>query len=248
MSGPSGPSLEFVELTQVGATGMTATFEYPSGIEAGQALTQRFQFTARDIIRNKNAWSGIYLTRNDDLISSGPLGATGPAGPTGLTGPISTNSPFLYQTPVVRFIDPLTPSLDDARPIDVSGLTGPSGPPPSQPRYLGAHIYNMLAAVLGLGPQSPIHAPANLSILCRYAFNIAGGIPASIPVCFVPTRLLPPLAVPAFSAELASMVDLWRVQNQPSGPDGRLLFDVTVFTPLVGATRSGRIAEADRRV
>jgi len=28
----------------------------------------------RDVIQNENGWAGVFLTRNEDLISSGPLG------------------------------------------------------------------------------------------------------------------------------------------------------------------------------
>ncbi len=237
VKGPAvtGPESGYKPMPFIGASGMTATFEYPAGYTIDSRITQRFVFPARDVIRNPNSWSGVYLTRNEELIASGPLGTTGPSGPTG-PRPISTSEAFLYQTPMVRFIDPATPFLDDRRMIDVSGLTGPEGQ-----KTLQDYIRAMLAAVLELGPQSPVWAQSYLSILCLYGFGIGGGsadtqLVATTPIRLVPTQILDPASLTAFSAQLALSIEDWYKTSGPDGPTGTFVFDLSVYSPPAGAT------------
>jgi LysM repeat protein len=239
LSGPTsstGPDAGFVELTFAGASGMVATYDYTGIVPSTQQLTQRFVFPKRNVIQNQNAWGGIYLTRNDDLIASGPLGWSDIAGATGPIAPVPTNQAFLYETPLVRFVDPTTPLLVDQNTIDVAGLTGQS----ASPRSLTAQIEAMLDAVLEWGAGSPVQADSYLSILCSYSFPLSGGgsqqeIVATVPVRLVPTRYLSSGGKSTFAAQLSASIQMWEGWPTRSA-NGFLVFDLKTFTVPVGTS------------
>lgn len=237
----TGPDAGFLPVTLLGATGMTASYRYPAGFPVNTSITQRFLMQERDVIQNQNASGGVYLTRNDDLISSGPLGTTASLGPTGSPGAVATNEAFLYQTPLVSFIDRLTPFINDPTKIDVSRLSGPSGPA-APPRTLAQHIENMLDAVLELGPLSPVQADSQISILCSYGFPIsdAGGpgeLVVVTPIRLVPAQMLTPDTKTAFAYQLSESILGWPGWPGPGGP-GELIFDFSAYTTAgpVGAS------------
>jgi hypothetical protein len=241
LTGPTagtGPDAGFLPLTRFGPTmGMTATFSYPPDFPADAPLTQRFLFEARDVIQNQNGSGGIYLTRNDNLISSGPLGALGPSAPTGPERPIATSGAFLYQTPLVSFVNPLIPLLTDSTPINVANLSGPSGPA-RPPRTLPQHIENMLDAILEFGPQSVMQADSQISILCSYAFSIGGpdsDIVATTPIRLVPAQLLTSDTKTEFANQLSNSIVSWPGWPGYGGP-GELIFALSVFSTASGNT------------
>jgi LysM repeat protein len=229
----TGPDAGWLQLTP-GPTGdTTASFNYPAGFPVNAPITQRFLLEGRDVIQNQNASGGIYLTRNDDLIASGPLGTTGPSSPTGPQGAVATNDAFLYETPLVSFINRLTPFISDPTKIDVSALSGPSGPA-APPRTLAQHIENMLDAVLELGPLSPVQADSQISILCSYGFPISGAggpgeLVAVTPIRLVPAQTLTPDMKTYFAYQLSESILAWPGWPGPSGP-GELIFDLSAFT------------------
>lgn len=239
-TGGTGADAGFIPLTRFGATaGMTATFNYPPDFPADAPTTQRFLFEDRNVIQNQNGSGGIYLTRNDNLIASGPLGAVSPSGPTMPEKPIAINEAFLYQTPLVSFINPFTPYLSDSTPIDVSNLHGPSGPV-QPPRTLAQYIENILDAILELGLSSPIKADSEISILCSYAFSIGGPggeIVATTPIRLVPAQLLTASSVTDFSKQLSNSILNWPGWPGYGGP-GELIFDLSVFTTASGDSTS----------
>ena len=218
-----GPDAGWLPLTRFGPTaGTSASFSYPSGFPVNAPITQRFLLEERDVIQNQNASGGIYLTRNDDLIASGPLGTTGPSGPTGPQGAVATNEAFLYETPLVSFINYLTPFISDQTKIDVSALSGPSGPT-APPRTLAQHIENMLDAVLELGPQSPVQADSEISILCSYGFPISGAggdgeLVAVTPIRLVPAQALTPETKTEFAYQLSESILGWPGWPAPAAP------------------------------
>jgi hypothetical protein len=210
---------------------LTGTYIYPPDIPADTRLVQRFVFKERDVIQNKNAWGGAYLTRNDDLISSGPLGVTG------TTGPVETSPDFIYQTPLVKFIDRLTPFINNDRPIDIAALPGPSGPLPAEPRTLNAHLNNMVEAVLDLGPAYAIKADSYMEMVCRYGYRLgesdgpigAEGLVATTPIRLVPTFVISGENKNSFVDELSKSITRWRNNEGPSGENGFLIFEFNVF-------------------
>jgi hypothetical protein len=226
-TGP-GPDSGFVELAKAGA----GYYLYPPGLSADQRTTLRLLYRERDIIRNKSVWSGVYVARNESLIANGPLG------PRGMTGAVATRPEFIYRTPMVRFVDALTPFVANSSVIDVNGLTGPV--PPAAKRPLSGHLTNLIDAVLELQPWSPVFAESVLQLLVSYSFALAGDGPdslvATVPIRLVPMRSITPASRDALVAELSADVKQWRQTNQPSGAAAYLGFDASVFieTPLPG--------------
>jgi LysM repeat protein len=222
-TGGSGPDGGFVQLD-----GKEGFYTYPPGITAGRPITQRLLFRERDVIRNKNAWSGVYVARNENLIANGPLG------PRGMTGPVATRPEFIYRTPIVRFVDPLTPFVVNRNPIDVSGLTGPWGP--AGRRALSVHLTNMIDAILELWPWSQTKAESLLQLLVNYAFAAAGGasgqdvLLASTPIRLAPTRSIDAVTRDALVAELAANLERWYRTGGPTGAAGYLSFEASTFT------------------
>jgi hypothetical protein len=191
-------------------------------------------FKHRDIIRSKRAWGGSYLVRNENLIASGPLG------PTGFTGPIATNSKFKYQTPLVRFIDPLVPSLVNQQPIDISSPTGATA--------LSAHLSKMFGDILG--PES-LSSSNFVGVLFEYGYPLAQSgaaqtdeteeLIATTPIGFAPfTEIINGNTAPLV-AQLNSSLQQWKNNGGPTGNVGDLIFQVSVFaaqaaTGPMGAT------------
>jgi len=238
VASPSGPTegrnAGFEQLDWISSTGDVAFYRYPKGVPAGARLTQRYTFEQRDVIQNMNAWGGVFLTRNDDLVASGPVGWNG--GATGPVFPIATNPAFLYETPLVRFVDPSTPQLTDNTVIDVAGLTGPY----KSPRPLSVQIEAMLDAVLEWGPASPVQATSWLSILCNYGYRVsqssgAEEIVATVPVRLVPTRQLEGAQKAGFAEALAQSILEWPGWST-TRPDSFVEFDMKVFTVPPGAS------------
>jgi hypothetical protein len=234
-AGGSGPDAGFVKLD-----GQDGFYTYPSGITAGLPITQRLLFRERDVIRNKNAWSGVYVARNENLIANGPLG------PLGMTGPVATRSEFIYRTPIVRFVDPLTPFVVNRNPLDVSGLTGPSGPASGR-RRLSAHLTNMVDAILELAPWSQTKAESLMQLRVNYAFAAAGSgalghdmLLASTPIRLAPTRPVDAFTRDNLVNELAANLGDWYRTRGPTGAAGYLSFEAGVFT---GDAASGMTAQ-----
>jgi hypothetical protein len=233
-TGGSMPDPGFVRLD-----GKDGFYTYPPGITAGLPITQRLLFRERDVIRNKNAWSGVYVARNENLIANGPLG------PRGMTGPVATRTEFIYRTPIVRFVDPLTPFVVNRNPIDVGGLTGPAGPGGLRP--LSAHLTNMIDAILELAPWSQVRAESLMQLLVNYAFAAAGGghgqdmLLASTPIRLAPTRPIDEFTRDALIAELTANLGGWYRTNRPAGAAGYLSFEASIFTQGTAPGMTGSV-------
>jgi hypothetical protein len=95
----------------------------------------------------------------------------------------------------------------------------------------------MLDAVLELGPDSPVQADSEISILCSYAFMVGGegGIVATTPIRLVPAQLMTASAKTAFAHELSKSILSWPGWPGYGGP-GEIIFDLNVFTTAGGNT------------
>ena len=239
-----------LSLERFGPTG--ASYLYPPNVPAGAPLTQRLQFDGRDIIQDENGQAGVYLTRNEDLISSGPLGLTG--GP-GLTGPIPTNSSFVYRTPMVRFIQKLTPLITNQTLIWVEGATGGGR------RKLEAYLGDLVDALLDLGKGQQTTGEYTVMLSCSYAFPLGAAGPHGMPATeeeAAPELLAtsPLLLKPAevvglgskvrFVNEIAQAIRAWVRDRSIPIEIGRLVFQITVFFRVKANRRRLRFAERRR--
>ncbi|HEY0382125.1 MAG TPA: LysM domain-containing protein [Candidatus Elarobacter sp.] len=221
LAGPSGPVDPLTgPLPPVGAT--AAVYRYPPGYLADERLTQRYAFGGRDVARNERASGGAFVTRNAELISSGPIGAAGS------TGPYGTNPKFIYQTPLVEFIDPLVPSLTCTTPIDLA-------PPGTAPQPLWAFIAQMLDAITSNAVADGLSAHW-IELLCSYQFSTSGtddGIFATIPLGLRPTPasgMTPPYD--AYARELAAAIYAALPPGVLTTGGKRLSFAARLFTNI----------------
>jgi LysM repeat protein len=222
-TGGTGPDAGYLMLTP--SSSDPGLYIYPPDIAEHEQLTYRFLFPNRDVIDDTDGWGGLYVNRNARLVANGPLGATGS------TGPISTNPAFVYQTPLVKFIDPMTPLLDDPATIDISTLGGPTG----SPAPLSVHLTRMLNAVLGDPPAGPSF-DNDVLIVCNYGFVLAGTgdneLLATTPIRLLPTTSVGPSSEAAVVADLALSLTQWKEMNGVANGVGRIVFEVTVFSEV----------------
>lgn len=216
----------FVSMTGSPGFGATGHYQYPPDTPADAPLVHRFRFDGRDILANRDGWAGARLTRNEDLITSGPLGTTGP----GWAPPpsISVSPQFVYSTPMVRFVEPLRPFVDRPDPIDVAGLTGTSAPLPIE-----QHLENMLTAVAGPTGMAGLW----LSGLYSYGFPVApGGPTATMPVLMMPAQPFAAAGISALAGELGQSLRAWQAGAAIAGSSGALVVDLTLSAPPPGAS------------
>ncbi|MEA5464475.1 hypothetical protein [Leptothoe sp. PORK10 BA2] len=168
----------------------------------------------RDILAQQNAWSGIWLTRNRQLVSAAP-----------------TNPAFVFQTPQVRFSNWVTPLLVNRRPWNIAALS-------ADPRQtVSAHLQQLFKTVL------PDAAPQayGLRLDCRYAFAVATVADEQL-FSTVPVLLTPRIAIAKsttisdqFVTALSDEIERWRRDNHPvEAPQyqGRYQFTLNLFSGL----------------
>ncbi len=244
--GLTGPQGGWPDIWLEGAAGETAlpiekfgptaaAYLYPPNVPAHAPLTHRVEFDERDVIQNENGWAGVYLTRNENLVSSGPLGPTGIGG---MTGPIATNQSFVYRTPIVRFIDKLTPLITNQTPISIESISTGKKLPLEQ--YLG----NLFDALLDLGPGQRTTGDYTIKLSCNYAFPLGvpgprglaesdggeGELLASSPLLLRPSVRVDRENKTEFVTAIAKAIHDWVRNGNVPIDIGRLVFQITVFS------------------
>jgi hypothetical protein len=195
-------------------------YKYVPPIPANVPVTHRFRFGNLDVIARKNAYGGMSITRNDNLIASGPIGVTGS------TGPMPTNERFIYTTDEVRFVDGLTPIIDNRAVIAVS-LSG----------SLKEKLVTLLTQVLALQPGSKIE-PSLITLEVSFAFPAGEALRASTPIRLVPQSRVGTTTVQGYASELAKSILQWLAAQKNPSRSNTLVLDLTVLsaTPLRGPT------------
>jgi hypothetical protein len=85
------------------------TWYYPDGssgyqpVPAFGSVVQEFDFSDLDIVLTQNGWGGVYVTRNENLVSYAP-----------------TNPAFVYQTPLARFSNIMVPLIENTSCIPIT--------------------------------------------------------------------------------------------------------------------------------
>ena len=168
----------------------------------------------RDIIAHQSAWSGIWLARNRQLM----------ADPT-----VRTNPAFVFQTPQVRFSNPVTPLLVNSRPWNIAELH-----PDGRYQALERHLDRLFATVL------PARAalPYGLRLDCRYSFAVAA-VAGETLFSAVPVLLTPRLEIKidekvsgAMVGAIATEIERWRRANAPVEDEGRYQFALQLFSGI----------------
>jgi hypothetical protein len=165
----------------------------------------------RDIIAQQNAWSGIWLSRNRQLVSYTP-----------------TNPVFVFQTPQVRFSNWVTPLLVNDRPWNIADLSDM----PQQ--TILTHLQQLFKTVLpDAAPQ-----PYGLRLDCRYSFAMATVGDEQL-FSAVPVLLTPRVAIAQSQTitsklveDLATEIERWRQDNRPVENLGRYQFTLNLFSGI----------------
>ncbi|MDV3349775.1 hypothetical protein QGP82_13805 [Leptothoe sp. LEGE 181152] len=165
----------------------------------------------RDILAQQNAWSGIWLTRNRQLV------------PYAQTNPV-----FVFQTPQVRFSNWVTPLLVNNRPWNIADLSDT----PEQPVL--THLQRLFETVL---PDSAPQ-PYGLRLDCRYSFAMATVGDEQL-LSAVPVLLTPRVAIARNTTitsqlvtDLATEIERWRQDNRPVEDQGRYQFTLNLFSGI----------------
>ena len=194
----------------------------------GRRIPERIlTLPALDILARQDAWASAQLFRNDRTLDPNRR---------------ATNADFIYETPKVRFANPLYPTLEVSESIDISAI-GANGKEPIR-RSLAAHLAALFSALF----EKTLVPDCTLQIECRYDYAVNPALSAvSLPVFFRPPRPFdiardaivpddgcpsdPDVPVPAVCT-LAAAVHDWASAHRPNLADGVLRFDITIFSHL----------------
>lgn len=176
----------------------------------------------RDIIRDQSAWSAVWLARNRKLVEG-----------------VATNPAFIYETPRVRFSNPVTPLLVNDVDWDIASLSAVGAGTP-QPGTLEEHLDRLFATLL---PATADRA-FDLRLDCRYAFALRGSLLTSIPVLLGPRLSLGEGAdiqadLKPFRDNLAESIRRWKQASRPEENGGMYLFSLSILSSLQAAASSG---------
>ena len=179
-----------------------ATTAADGNLKYGKAktiTTRRVVLPGIDVLAYQNAWSSIFVQRNKLLF------------PVEDVGTVSTNDAFLFQTPVVRFADPIVPRLTYAA-FSLDGVT-PVG------EGLQGQLNGFYEELFSGGDGS---TSVDVSMSGAYSYQLIPGN-VQLPRVSLPVTLMPPTetpvsssAPPAFTAPFAATVDAWQAATQPT--------------------------------
>lgn len=196
--------------------------------ETGRNLSSRqLLFRDFDILKIENAWAGAAVKRNENL----------------LPGQI-TNSDFVFQSPVVRFVNVLTPLLDPDGDINIAGFT--SEPTAPLAKFLSNFLIAFFEAAQTIGNEN---RTIRLAAAYGYGLQDSGeGDEAFVQVpdlnITIPILLTTPTSISIlkqnlspesqFISDVSDTITAWFLRNGPSGLDdsGRLWFDLSVYSSL----------------
>lgn len=191
--------------------------------ETGRNLSARqLVFNDFDILKVENAWAGAAVKRNENLLP----GET-------------TNPAFVFQSPVVRFVNVLTPLLDPDEEVDIADFTIQK--PAKLAQYLSDFMIAFFEAAQTAGNEN---RTVRLGAAYGYGLQSAGQAEALDLEVTIPILLTTPTPISILKEKLgpdspfikavSDTVNDWFKLNKPSGvPDsGRLWFDLSVYSSL----------------
>lgn len=207
-------------------------FRYEWAGQVNEERTRTLYWRNLDVLHTENAWGGIRLSRNLNLSR---IGST--------TRPV--NPRFIYETQQVRFVNKVTPLIDNKRPIDITGGS-------DEKKGLNQHLSSLLRDLFGpaLGQTNP--HPRLIKMGVRYAYDVRGQggdavgpaqnpddlgfyeFQAFLPVTQVlPFNLLPTVTdLDEFAGDLANRMTSWLNAVNPSRARAFYEFDLAIFAAL----------------
>lgn len=205
----------------------STTSTYLSYKDRNMVNTRQFDFTPLNILDWQNAWAGIFITRNKDLVK----GADGKF--------LTTNSNFIYQTPLVKFYSQLNPLLTCDEGIDIAAINNNGRP---QMLNLAVHLSHLFTALL----SSNTNESQLIKTECVYQYNLNGT--AAYNQITLPVVLCPPAPVDpkkdlnignnppycptsekGFVCTLTNALLQWHAQQNPNPNNAQLVFSIVVY-------------------
>jgi len=184
-------------------------------------ISQRIvAFDYHDILAMENAWAGISVIRNQDLTNQ------------------LTNPDFVYQTPLVRFVNILTPLLDTDVMIDIAEFTLQNPPPENKtPKTLYEHLSTLFKVFFkDIGNESN----RIIKISCDYSYSMTDSdLRITLPLALViPYEFKIPqdwqkdekAFVEVFIQHILSWFNSDKLDK--NNQTGRLIFDLSVFSSI----------------
>ncbi len=203
--------------------GAIREYRYPwSAAELPETRERTFIFDELHVLNTENGWGGIHLERNLNLTSD-------------LATPRTTNPRFVYQTPEVRFVNKVTPLIDNKSPINIS----PSG----STKSLNAHLTDMLNELFEQAGDNDTRDRL-MKVGCRYSYDVRGQagpaegpgqldeFQAYMPILQRMTFTIKPNDTADFVNGMVSSINQWMGDVNPSRARGFYEFDITVFAAL----------------
>ncbi len=191
--------------------------------ETGRNIsTRRMVFKDFDILKVENAWAGAAVKRNEDLIE----GET-------------TNPAFVFQSPVVRFVNVLTPLLDPDEKIDIADYAKQK--PAKLAQFLSDFLIAFFEEAQTVGNEN---RTIRLGASYGYGLQDSGETSALVPDLEVTIPILLSMPTPIsivklapdspFIKDVSDTIEFWFRTNAPSGlkESGKLWFDLSIYSSL----------------
>jgi len=207
-----------------GATSIDYTFEAIGSTahsplrweDAAQYPTRTVSFTGLDVLQQENAWAGLGVLRNQDLGKNPVTGRYRPVNPA-----------FVFETPLVRFVNVLNPFLDPAGEILLPDEVQPAS------STLEGYLAAMFAKLLG-------HLPQATSVLVKlgvsYGYSLGKQLPVELPMFLTTPYEYNVGGDSSFVNSVARRIKAWFAERGMSAPNpsmnGSLVFDLTIFSTL----------------
>jgi hypothetical protein len=235
---PQLPKVEIAGYTTkvLTQTGESVSYYFESISDSLQVLTyadgrnistRHLVFIGFDILKIENAWAGAAVKRNENLLPDK-----------------KTNPDFVFQSPVVRFVNVLTPLLDPDVEINIERYT------PATPATVATFLSNFMIAFFA-GAQTSVSDERTIRLGASYSYQLQDSgkpkvepgqeldLDITIPILLtLPT----PISVTkeglapgsAFISSVSKTIENWFLNNKPSGVEnsGKLWFDVSVYSSL----------------
>lgn len=187
--------------------------QYLSASE-GQAISDRKVIVpGANILQRQSTTTSLYLKRNQELIPGRPSAKA-----------------FIYQTPEVKFSNPLFPQADSSQRIPIEQL-GAGAPGTIHVRALAEQLQTLFDTLLAGSSQPSITVQVETTY--RYSLNSA------IEAIQLPILMQAPLSValtdlPNMVNVWSSAIETWFNGQPPCGDDGTLWFDLSLMSDLTG--------------
>ncbi len=172
-------------------------------------VERTLSFKNLDALSCYNAWGSITLTRNRELNRD-----------------IPTNPAFVYQTPIVQYVNPCTPSFVYNKKVDIPALTASTQD--TMLNYLTVFFKKLMAV-------NPIpDAYYRIKFECQYSVSISEqlNLYSQAPVLMFPNIYINDGSFrdPTILQQLSDAIMNWQTTAQPQLQGGTYVFKVVIFS------------------